>query len=253
MNYVFYDFETSGINVNFDQPLQIAAVLLDEEFNEIDVIDERCKLKDGVIANPKALLVNRVKIDILRDAQSFYDMMDIVQDKFSKWSPATFIGYNSIWFDEEVLRNSLFQSLHDPYITNTNNNSRADLFKIVLGLAPLGLDILNLPIKGEKGRISFKLEDIAKANDIQSTIKDYTAHDALSDVRATIGVAKIIKEQASDYWNECMKTIKPKDMEDYLSTSKYFFCSPNTYIVKKVYTYFLFNNKSKLFKRVSLF
>ena len=100
MNYVFYDFETSGINVNFDQPLQIAAVLLDEEFNEIDVIDERCKLKDGVIANPKALLVNRVKIDILRDAQSFYDMMDIVQDKFSKWSPATFIGYNSIWFDE---------------------------------------------------------------------------------------------------------------------------------------------------------
>ena len=94
MNYVFYDFETSGINVNFDQPLQIAAVLLDEEFNEIDVIDERCKLKDGVIANPKALLVNRVKIDILRDAQSFYDMMDIVQDKFSKWSPATFIGYN---------------------------------------------------------------------------------------------------------------------------------------------------------------
>ena len=235
MNYVFYDFETSGINVNFDQPLQIAAVLLDEEFNEIDVIDERCKLKDGVIANPKALLVNRVKIDILRDAQSFYDMMDIVQDKFSKWSPATFIGYNSIWFDEEVLRNSLFQSLHDPYITNTNSNSRADLFKIVLGLAPLGLDILNLPIKGEKGRISFKLEDIAKANDIQSTIKDYTAHDALSDVRATIGVAKIIKEQASDYWNECMKTIKPKDMEDYLSTSKYFFAAP-THTSSKKYT-----------------
>ena len=235
MNYVFYDFETSGINVNFDQPLQIAAILLDENFNEIDVIDERCKLKDGVIANPRALLVNKIKIDDLNEAQSFYDMMDIVQEKFLKWSPAIFIGYNSIWFDEEVLRNSLFQSLHDPYITNTKNNSRADLFKIVLGLAPLDLDILKFPVNESNGKSSFKLEGIAKINNIVSNIKDYKAHDALSDVRATIGVAKIIKENAPDYWVECMKTVKPKEMEDYLNTSNYFFAAP-THTASTKYT-----------------
>ena len=32
MNYVFYDFETSGNNKNFDQILQIGAVLVNESF-----------------------------------------------------------------------------------------------------------------------------------------------------------------------------------------------------------------------------
>ena len=137
MNYVFYDFETSGIDVSFDQPIQIAAVLVDEQFNILEQLNEKCRLRDGIIPHPKALLVTKVAIDSLTNGQSFYEMMKKVYAKFESWSPAIFIGYNSIWFDEEVLRNSLFQSLLDPYITITNENSRADLYKIVLALNPL--------------------------------------------------------------------------------------------------------------------
>ena len=117
MNYVFYDFETTGLDTKFSQPIQIAAVVLDEDFNRIeghDHIDEKCKLKDGIIPHPNAMLVHKVPIDVLKNGQSFYDMMDYVHKMFTYWGTATFIGYNSMRFDEEVLRSSFFQSLHDP-------------------------------------------------------------------------------------------------------------------------------------------
>ena len=96
MNYVFYDFETSGIDVSFDQPIQIAAVLVDEQFNILEQLNEKCRLRDGIIPHPKALLVTKVAIDSLTNGQSFYEMMKKVYAKFESWSPAIFIGYNSI-------------------------------------------------------------------------------------------------------------------------------------------------------------
>ena len=222
MNYVFYDFETTGLDTKFSQPIQVAAIAVDENFELIDdPINVRCKLKDGVIPNPAALLVHKVPIDVLKNEQSFYSMMDFIYKKFSSWGPAIFIGYNSIRFDEEILRSSFFQSLYDPYLTNTNNNSRTDLFKIVLGLSALKENVLNIPLN-EKGKPSYKLENIAKNNGVEHL----SAHDALSDVYATIGVAKIIKDKASDYWDECMKIYSHKNLMEYLMTDEYFFSAP---------------------------
>ena len=184
MNYVFYDFETTGLDTKFSQPIQIAAICLDENFKELDKIDQKCKLNDGIIPHPSAMLVTKVPIDVPKNGQSFYDMMDYVYDKFKSWGPAIFIGYNSIRFDEEILRSGFFQSLHDPYLTNTNKNLRTDLFKIVLGLVALNNNIIKIPISEKTKRPSFKLELIAKENGIEH-IK---AHDALSDVYATIEV-----------------------------------------------------------------
>ena len=79
MNYVFYDFETTGLDTKFSQPIQIAAIAVDENFELIDdPINVRCKLKDGVIPNPSALLVHKVPIDVLKNEQSFYSMMDFI-------------------------------------------------------------------------------------------------------------------------------------------------------------------------------
>jgi len=137
MNYVFYDFETSGLNFYFDQPIQLAAKLVDDQFNVIDQINEKCRLRDGVIPSPTAMLITKTDLEDLDNRQSFYDFMDKVHNKFSSWSPAVFIGYNNINFDEKFLRSSFFQSLHAPYLTNTNNNSRSDLFKIILAICNL--------------------------------------------------------------------------------------------------------------------
>ncbi len=224
MNYVFYDFETSGMDVNFDQPIQIAAVLVDEDFNILEEINERCCLRDGVIPHPKALLVTKVKIDLLKDGQSFYEMIKKVYAKFQSWSPSVFIGYNSIWFDEEVLRNSLFQSLLDPYITITNENSRADLYKIVIALSGLNLNLINISTDDKTEKKVFKLTALSEANNIQHE----TAHDALSDVIATIELAKIIQKKDPVFWNTCLKARSAKTLSEFLQSNEYFFTAPTT-------------------------
>ncbi len=223
MNYVFYDFETTGINQRFDQPIQISAMLVDEKFNIKEKINERCKLRDGVIPHPKALMVTRIPLDGLVNDQSFYEMMKKVRDKFSEWSPATFIGYNSIFFDEEVLRNSLFQSLYNPYLTNTNSNTRADLYKIMIALTPLKNDIVKVPTNPETNKPIYKLEALAKENNIAHE----KAHDAESDVYATIGLAKQIQNNFPSFWDACMQSRGPKILMEYLKTENYFFNAPS--------------------------
>ena len=47
--YVIYDFETTGRNYNWDQIIQVAAILTDDKFNMIDKIEERCRLKKGLV------------------------------------------------------------------------------------------------------------------------------------------------------------------------------------------------------------
>ena len=223
MNYVFYDFETTGINQRFDQPIQISAMRVDEKFNIKEKINERCKLRDGVIPHPKALMVTRIPLDGLVNDQSFYEMMKKVRDKFSEWSPATFIGYNSIFFDEEVLRNSLFQSLYNPYLTNTNSNTRADLYKIMVALTPLKNDIVKVPTNPETNKPIYKLEALAKENNIAHE----KAHDAESDVYATIGLAKQIQNNFPSFWDACMQSRGPKILMEYLKTENYFFNAPS--------------------------
>ena len=181
MNYVFYDFETSGLNYYFDQPIQLAAKLVDEDFTLLDEINEKCRLRDGVIPSPTAMLITKTDLHELDKKQSFYEFMDKVHEKFSSWSPAIFIGYNNINFDEKFLRSSFYHSLYAPYLTNTNDNSRSDLFKIILSICNLEKSYINIPIDKKNGRKSLKLEKLAECN----KIKHDFAHDAMSDVDAT--------------------------------------------------------------------
>ncbi len=62
MNIVFYDFETTGVDVNFDQIIQVGAILINEKFEEKDRIDLRCRLNPGVVPSAAALLVNKTPI-----------------------------------------------------------------------------------------------------------------------------------------------------------------------------------------------
>mgnify|MGYP001432148241 CR=1 FL=1 len=223
MNYVFYDFETSGTNRYFDQPIQIAAALVNEDFEIIETFNETCKLKDGIVPNPHALLINKIKIDTLKNGQSFFEMVNKVHRKFTDWSPATFIGYNSLFFDEVVLRQSLYQSLYDPYLTNTNDNRRADLYHIMCAITKLKSEIIKLGFNPKTEKDSYKLEYLAIANNIEQK----QAHDAMSDVYATIGLAKIIRDKASDFWNHCINISNPNNFLSYLNMHDIVFKAPS--------------------------
>ena len=130
-NLVFYDFETCSSNVSYGQIIQAAAVLVNDNFQELDRYEGRCKLSPGIIPEAMALIVNKTTPKILKETNlSHYQMVRQMMEKFNKWKNSIFIGYNSINFDEEFLRRTLFKNLDYPYLTVTNGNERADLFSL---------------------------------------------------------------------------------------------------------------------------
>ena len=109
MPYVFYDTETTGTETAFDQILQFAAIKTDDDLNELDRFNIRCRLLPHIIPSPGALRVTHVTPAMLTDPAlpSHYEMIRQIRDKLLAWSPATFIGFNSIAFDEDLLRQAL--------------------------------------------------------------------------------------------------------------------------------------------------
>src|ERR1017187_10241307 len=132
MPFVFYDNETTGTDTSFDQILQFGAIRtnddLEIEDSTNDVINVRCRRLPHVVPSPKALEVTHTSMRILDEAKlSHYEMMREILDRLDSWSPAIFLGYNSIQFDEKLLRQAFFQNLLPLYRTNTHGCCRGDL------------------------------------------------------------------------------------------------------------------------------
>lgn len=201
MAYVFYDTETTGTETTFDQILQFAAILTDDDLNERDCFEIRCRLLPHVIPAPGALLATRVTPAMLTDPDlpSHYEAMRRIADKLSSWSPAIFIGYNTLAFDEPLLRQAFYQTLQPVYLTNTNGNQRADVLRLVQLTAVLAPNAIVVPIN-HKERPTLKLDALAPANGFAHE----NAHDALSDVEATIHMARLVRDRAPAIWDALM-------------------------------------------------
>src|SRR5262245_19553584 len=128
MTFVFFDTETTGTNTAFDQILQFAAILTDNEFNELHRFELRCRLMSHIVPAPGALRANKLNPAALRDPilATHYKAICAIAEKLRSWSPAVFLGYNSLGFDEVLLRQAFYQNLKPVYLTNTNRNKRAD-------------------------------------------------------------------------------------------------------------------------------
>lgn len=215
MNYLIYDTETTGISTEFDQILQFAAIVTDDELIEIETIDIRCQIQPHVVANPTALLVTNVRpaqiID--RSLPSHYEFVLEIKSFIEKWSPAVITGYNSLAFDEPLVRQAFYQNLLPTYLTNTNGNTRADVLRMAHACHVHSPDVLDLPVN-DKGNSSFKLDQLAPLNGFAHE----NAHDALDDVRATLHIMKIIRTQASGVWEAMMQNIAKPHIEALLET-----------------------------------
>ena len=218
MDYIFYDTETTGTSTNFDQILQFGAIRTDEDFNELDRFEIRCHLLPWVVPNPGALLTTGVSPALLvdRNLSSHFDMVAEIEKKLLAWSPAVFIGYNSISFDENLLRQALFQTLRRPYLTNTHGNGRADALTMARACSVHAPNTLSIPIAAN-GRMVFKLDRLAPQNGFAHE----NAHDAMADVEATIHVAKIIKTQAPEVWAQMMMTSSKRGAANFLTSESF--------------------------------
>lgn len=106
MTFAFYDLETTGLSPAFDQPLQFAAILTDGEFREIKRVNLRCRIAPHIIPSPWALAVTGVRPAQLLDAAlpTLFEFTQEIGALIDRWSPAIRTGFNSIRFDEEMLR-----------------------------------------------------------------------------------------------------------------------------------------------------
>lgn len=198
MSLYWYDFETTGAVPSKDRPVQFAGIRTDENFKIIDdPLEIFCRPSADVIPQPEACLVTGITPQqALEKGIPETEFMQRILVEFSK--PDTCVlGYNSLRFDDEVTRYSLYRNLFDPYSREwKNGNSRWDLIDVVRAarlLRPEGIEWPNHP----DGKPSFRLEDITAANGIEQQ----GAHDALVDVRATIAVAALLREKQPKLFN----------------------------------------------------
>ena len=130
--YVFYDTETTGLDINFSQIIQVGCVLTDSNFNILEELNLSSKVLPWIVPSPDAFLVHR-QTECLESGLTHYEMMKSLRDKWLAWGKERnliFVSYNGHRFDEELVRRQLYWNLFDPYITNTNGNRRLDLMSL---------------------------------------------------------------------------------------------------------------------------
>ena len=197
MHYVFYDTETTGTQTAFDQILQFAAIWTDEEFNVLERFNIRCQLLPHIVPAPGALRVTGVTPAMLTDPTmpSHYQAIRQIRAQLLAWSPATFIGFNSLDFDEVLLRQALFQTLHPAYLTNTDGNRRSDVMRIAHAASIFAPENIDVPTD-DRGRETFRLDRLAPANGFNHE----GAHEAMADVEATMHMARLIRKRDPAIW-----------------------------------------------------
>lgn len=188
--FLWYDFETFGVDTRRDRPVQFAAIRTDMNLNVVDdPIDIICRPAADCLPDPTACLITGISpLKALETGLPEKEFADQIFNQMSMPSTCT-LGYNTIRFDDEVTRFMFYRNLIDPYQREWKmGNSRWDLLDVVRMTWALKPETLHWPLN-ENGQVSFKLDRLTPANGIGHE----NAHDALSDVRATIELARMIK------------------------------------------------------------
>ncbi len=236
MNFVVFDFETTGRSARFDQILQAGFIVYDSSFNEIDRLNIRSRLSPDIIPSIQALRVNKLSLSqVLSEDLTTYQMTLVIEKFLSKHEKCFFIGFNSINFDEEFLRQLLWEHFFFPYISNTKGNTRGDVFNFVTMVHALDKNSVKVP-RNEEGKLSFKLEKLAKANNFDSS----NSHEAIADVEVTMQLMCLLKKKRNDLFRIFFNNSSSKNVEksihqnDLFTLHNYLFSNHKIYLVKKL-------------------
>ena len=192
MTLLWYDLETFGRSPRFDRIAQFAALRTDDDFRPLEEpVVLYGKLSPDYLPDPLAsLLTGITPQDVNTKGIIEAELVRAVDTHFSR--PGTCaLGYNSIGFDDEFIRNLYYRNFYDPYRREwAGGNSRWDIINLVRAARDLRPEGISWPTN-EEGKPSVKLELFAEANGLEH---DH-AHDALSDVHATIAAARLIRQK----------------------------------------------------------
>lgn len=200
ITFLFHDYETFGADPKRDRPAQYASIRTDENFNVIGTpVMVYTKMQEDTLPSPTACMITKITpSEVDEKGISEHEFIQMINKEMSVPNTCV-LGYNTIQFDDEVTRNTLYRNMFDPYEREWKNGcSRWDMIDVIRIAVALYPGILKLG--NRNGKVSYKLEDLSKENGIVHE----AAHDALSDVWATIGIAKIIKEKAPELFTKLL-------------------------------------------------
>lgn len=190
--YFWHDYETFGADPRFDRPCQFAGVRTDFDLNVVEQeVMEYCQPTLDCLPHPQACLITGITP---QEAQARGcpepEFIRRVLEQLGR--PGTCgVGYNSLRFDDELTRHTAWRNFHDPYAREWQNGCSRwdiiDMVRLTYALRPQGIEWPRRP----DGAPSFRLEDLAAANNLEQA----RAHDALSDVHATIALARLIRDK----------------------------------------------------------
>src|SRR5690625_720975 len=191
MMFLWHDYETFGADTRRDRPAQFAAIRTDSELNEFgEPIELFCKPADDYLPHLQACLITGITQQQaqrrgLPEAESAGRIHALMSE------PGTCaVGYDTLRFDDEISRMLFYRNLLDPYSrASQQGNSRCDLIDVVRAFHALRPEGIKWPQR-EDGAPSFRLEHLTESNGIPHV----GAHDAVADVRATIALARLLRE-----------------------------------------------------------
>ena len=202
-SFYWHDYETFGVDPRADRPAQFAGLRTDPDLNPVgDPLERWCRLSPDYLPNPEACGLTGIGPGtVQRLGVCERDFIQAIQREMARPETCS-CGYNSLRFDDEVTRCALFRNLMDPYAREwQNGNSRWDLLDVMRLARTFRPDGMTWP-DGADGTPSFRLEHLTAANEIPHA----QAHTALADVRATIALARKLKEAQPRLWEFALKT-----------------------------------------------
>ena len=208
--FYWYDYETFGLSPKVQRIAQFAGIRTDENLNVLDEHMFYCKPTRDSLPAPEACLVTGITPQLCEEKGFIeHEFIKKIHTEFSK--PETcIVGYNSIAFDDEYTRHTLFRNFLDPYSWHwQNGNSRWDILNVARFCYAHKEDDSLKWVKNDKNRPIFKLDNLAPANHIEHS----NAHDAMADVKATIGIASIIKKTQPKFFEYALSLRNKKEVE----------------------------------------
>ncbi len=196
--FFWHDYETSGTNPSRDRIWQFAGQRTDLDLNPVDEpVALMCRPARDNLPHPEACLVTGIAPqDAEQNGLPEHAFAAAVHAELAR--PGTCgVGYNSLRFDDNFTRNLLYRNFYDPYAREwQNGNSRWDIIDLARMAHALRPDGIEWPLR-EDGAPSFRLEDLVAANGLPQP----QAHDARSDVVATVALARLLKECQPRLWD----------------------------------------------------
>lgn len=202
LSFLFYDLETSGLKPQADRIMQFAGRRTSLDLEPVgEPYNELIALTSDVLPDPGAIFITGITPQqTLQDGWSEAGFTKMFNEEIAV--PGTiFVGFNSVRFDDEFMRAIQYRNFYDPYEWQwRDDRGKWDLMDVVRMTRALRPDGIEWPVVD--GRASNKLELLTKFNGLEHS----HAHDALSDVDATIAVAQLIRQKQPKLFDWLLKT-----------------------------------------------